>query len=233
VRHPLRWLIVALVVVVVGVGAAVAWYVFGDDAPPKPTLSARDSESTVSGGAAASPDGTWRVSPGEKFYVGYRIKELFGGATIKRDAVGRTGDTTGTMTIANGQVRTTRVEADVSTLESDRAARDSYIHDHALETDRFPQATFALSSPIALPASAKRGSDVHVSATGTLTMHGVTKPVTLQLDARWDGNAIEVAGTAPIKLADYGIERPETPVVSVDDNGSLEVHLRFTRAAAA
>jgi hypothetical protein len=53
----------------------------------------------------------------------------------------------------------------------------------------------------------------------------------LTLDANWDGKTIEVAGTAPITLADFSIERPETPIVSVDDHGSLEVHLFFARAA--
>jgi polyisoprenoid-binding protein YceI len=225
-RHPLRWFLVALAVVVIGGGALLAWYVFGDDAPAKPTLS----QSTVKQGAAAgSPDGTWRVAPGGDVYVGYRIKELFGGSTIKRDAVGRTPTVSGTMTISGDDVTTARVRADVSALESDRAARDSYIHDNALESDKFPRATFVLSQPIALPSVAA-GKDVKVPAQGRLTLHGVTKPVTVQLQARYDGTRIEVAGTAPVVLADYGIDAPDTPVVSVDDNGSFELHLLFERA---
>jgi polyisoprenoid-binding protein YceI len=226
VRHPLRWFLVALAVVVIAGGALLAWYVFGDDAPPKPTLSA----TTVKGGAAAgSPDGTWRVATGDDVYVGYRIKELFGGSTIKRDAVGRTKAVSGTMTIAGDDVTKATVRADVSGLESDRAARDSYIHDHALETGKIPRATFVLSQPISLPSVAA-GKDIKVPAQGQLTLHGVTKPVTVQLQARYDGTRIEVAGTAPVVLADYGIEAPDTPVVSVDDNGSFELHLLFQRA---
>jgi polyisoprenoid-binding protein YceI len=134
------------------------------------------------------------------------------------------------LTIGSGEVRTARVTANVATLASDRAARDSYIHGHALESDRFPQATFSLSQPIRLPAALRPGTKVHASATGRLTLHGATKPVTLTLDARWNGGTIEVAGTAPIVLADYGIAAPHTPVVAVDDKGSLEVHLFFERA---
>jgi polyisoprenoid-binding protein YceI len=226
VRHPLRWVVIALIVVVLGIGGALAWYVFGDDAPPKPTLSER----TINAATSGDPNGSWRVAKADDVYVGYRIKELFGGARLKRDAVGRTPDTNGTLTIANDQVRSTRVTADVTTLESNRAARDTYLHDHALETGTFPRATFVLTKPIALPSSVDAGEDIHVTAAGRLTLHGETKAVTLTLDARWDGKTIEVAGTAPIALADYGIEAPDTPVVAVDDNGSFEVHLLFERA---
>jgi polyisoprenoid-binding protein YceI len=226
VRHPLRWLLVAIIVIVLGIGVAVGWYVFGDSAPAKPTLTER----TVAKDASSDPSGQWRLTKSNDVYVGYRIKELFGGSTIKRDAVGRTGDATGTMTIAGNEVRTASVVATLTGLESDRAARDSYVHDHALETDKFPTARFVLTQPLRLTTVAP-GAEVHEQAAGNLTMHGVTKAVTLTLDAKWDGKTIEVAGTAPITLADFSIERPDTPVVSVDDHGSLEVHLLFARAA--
>ena len=225
-RHPLRWFLVALVVVVLALGGLLAWYVFGDDAPAKPTLS----ESTVKNrGAAAAPAGTWRVATGADVYVGYRIKELFGGSTIKRDAVGRTPTVSGTVTIAGEQVTKASVRADVSDLESDRAARDSYIHGNGLESDRFPRATFVLAQPITLPSVAS-GKDVKVQANGRLTLHGVTKPVTVQLEARSDGARVEVAGTAPVVLGDFGIDAPDTPVVAVDDHGAFELHLLFERA---
>ena len=65
---------------------------------------------------------------------------------------------------------------------------------------------------------------------GTLTLHGVTKPVTVPVEARWDGDTIEVAGNAPVVLADYKIEPPDTGVVKVDDHGSFELALTFRRA---
>jgi polyisoprenoid-binding protein YceI len=225
VRHPLRWLLLAIIIVVLGIAGALAWYVFGDSAPAKPKLTER----TVVKGASTDPDGQWKVTATKDVYVGYRIKELFGGSTIKRDAVGRTGKASGAMTIADNEVRSVSVVATLTDLESDRAARDTYIHAHALETDTFSTARFVLTRPLRL-ATVAPGKKLHESAVGNLTLHGVTKSVTLTLDANWDGRTIEVAGTAPITLADYSIERPDTPIVSVDDHGSLEVHLLFARA---
>jgi polyisoprenoid-binding protein YceI len=228
-RHPVRWLLVAIAVVVLAVGGFAAWWIFGDDAPPEPELSARRNDAAAAGDGPSTPDGTWRVVAGEEVFVGYRIKELFGGATIKKDAVGRTPDTTGTVTIADGSVAAATISADLTTLDSNRAARDSYLRENALETNEFPEATFELTRPIRLPGSVEQGADIQVDATGNLTMHGATKPVTVTLDARWDGTTIEVAGTAPLVLADFGIEPPDTPVAAVDDNGSLELHLVLER----
>jgi polyisoprenoid-binding protein YceI len=225
-RHPLRWLFVAIIVVVLAIAGAVAWYVFGDSAPARPKLTER----TVAERASSNVDGQWQVAASKDVYVGYRIKELFGGARFKRDAVGRTSKVTGTMTIAGNEVRAVNVTATLTDLESDRAARDAYLHDHALETDRFATAKFVLTKPVTLTTT-KPGTKVREAAVGNLTLHGVTKPVTMTIDASWDGKTIEVAGTAPITLADFSIERPDTPVVAVDDHGSLEVHLLFGRPA--
>jgi polyisoprenoid-binding protein YceI len=225
VRHPLRWALVALAVVVLGIGGAIAWWVLADDAPPKPTLT----DATAAPGLTSDPDGEWQVVTGDDRYVGYRIKELFGGATIKKDAVGRTPAISGAMTIQGGVVREARVEADLGELESNRVARDTYLADNALETDEFPDASFVLTRPLAAENPFEAGVDTELQAVGDLTLHGVTKTVVVDLDARWDGDRIEVAGTAPIVLADYEIDRPDTPVAAVDDSGSLELHLVFER----
>ena len=101
------------------------------------------------------------------------------------------------------------------------------IGDHALETDKFPTARFTLTTPIPLPAGIKRGEAVETKATGRLLLHGVTRPVTVDLDARWDGPTIQVVGSAPITLADFHITAPNTVIADVDDHGSFEFDLVF------
>ena len=48
----------------------------------------------------------------------------------------------------------------------------------------------------------------------------------------WNGRTIDVIGTAPIVLGDYGIEAPNTPLVSVAGQGSVEIQLVLVPAAA-
>jgi polyisoprenoid-binding protein YceI len=217
-----------VVVVVLGVGAAGAWwYVFGGSAPGKPHLSVTASTDVAPG--TATPDGNWTIVPGKGVFVGYRMQEKFAADVIHKAAVGRTGSVTGTMTVASGAVTAATVTADLRTLSSDRAQRDNYIHTHALETDTYPMANFELAVPIALPSDARPGQKLRTNAEGRLTLHGVTRDLTVGLQARWNGSTTEVVGSAPIVLADYGIEPPNTSVVSVDDHGSFELQLTFRK----
>ena len=103
----------------------------------------------------------------------------------------------------------------------------TYIHDHALESDKYPTARFTLTAPITLPGGIARGKKLQVQAKGRLELHGVTRPVTVPLDARWNGPTIEVVGSAPITLADFKIDAPHTVIADVDDHGSFELDLLF------
>ena len=223
-RRAVKFLIGAVVVVILVAGGLFAWYVYGDNAPAKPKLSVQGPTAT---GGPATPNGPWVVVRKPDAYVGYRIKELFGDAILKRDAVGRTPTVSGRMMVANGRVTSVVVTADLRDLDSGRAARDTYIQDNGLESNKYPTGKFTLTAPITLPGRAERGQTVHTKATGRLSLHGVTQPLTLDLDARWSGPTIEVVGTAPITLADYKIDAPDTVIAKVDDHGSIEIKLVF------
>jgi polyisoprenoid-binding protein YceI len=224
VRRALKLLIVALVVVVLAIAAFVGWYIFGSDTPGKPKLGA----TTNTAGGPKTPVGRWHVVPADDVFVGYRIKEQFGDAILERDAVGQAHGVTGSLTIGTKAVTAVVVTADMKGLGSDRSARDAYVRDSTLETDKFPNARFTLTRPLTLPAAVTKGTSFKgLKAIGRLLVHGVTRPVTFTLDARWNGPTIEVVGSAPIVLRDYGITPPDTVIASVEDHGSVELDLTF------
>ena len=66
---------------------------------------------------------------------------------------------------------------------------------------------------------------------GRLTLHGVTKPVTAPIEARWDGTTIQVVVKAlDLRLGDYSITPPTGgPIAEVDDHGDLELRVFFTQ----
>ena len=68
-------------------------------------------------------------------------------------------------------------------------------------------------------------------ATGKLTLHGVTKDISVDLKARLNGSNLEVNGTIPITFADYGISNPSGGPASVGDNGEIELLLVFQKTA--
>ena len=245
-----RWWIIALaaLVAVVIAGGAVWYFVFRDDAPAEVTLEratrSLDGEGSgttaTSGGTgtrAAGLDGTWNVdgtigsfTDFSSSFAGFRVEEQLVGIGAKT-AVGRTPNVTGTMTITGTTVPNASFEVDMTTLTTDDGRRDNAIRTQAIETSRFPKATFVLTQPIALGSLPAEGQQIEVDAIGSLTLHGVTKTVTIPLQAQRKDNVIAVVGSLEVPFADYSISQPRAAaVLSVEDKGTIELQLFFTRA---
>jgi polyisoprenoid-binding protein YceI len=221
---------VAAVVVLGGLAFAGWWFWLRTDTPPPATLRDEQGEGgTIPEGV--TPDGDWAVEAGDGVFVGYRIKEVFGGDTLKREVVGRSGAVEGSMTIDGTTVESVEVTADVGALESDQGRRDNYLRGDALETDEFPEASFVLTEDIDLGTVPQPGQVLETDVSGELTLHGVTNEVVVSVEARWDGERIQLAGSAPIVLADYDITAPDIAgLATVDEQGSWEFELTCTRA---
>jgi polyisoprenoid-binding protein YceI len=192
-----------------------------------------NSSSTTGGGL----DGIWNVdasigsfSDFSGSFVGYRVEEELanvGAAT----AVGRTPDVTGSLTLAGTQITAVEMSADLTTLQSDKSQRDGQLRRQALETDQFPTAAFSLTQPIDLGSVPADGQVIQATATGDLTIHGVTKSVQIPVEARVAGNVVTVTGSIDILFADYGMNRPTSfLVLSIADHGTMEFQLQFTKA---
>jgi polyisoprenoid-binding protein YceI len=162
-------------------------------------------------------------------FVGYRVQEEL--ASIgAQEAVGRTPDVTGSLTIAGTTITTVDVTADLTTLQSDDDRRDGQLRRQGIETGIFPTSTFRLTTPIELGSLPAEGETISVTATGELTLHGETRTVEVPLQARLSGGVISVTGSIPITFADFGIERPTSMLVlSIADEGTMEFQLHFTR----
>lgn len=220
----------AVLFVIVGGGAAFWYFVLREDTPPPASLSSTGTTVLgAEGTVPATPEGTWTAIAGDKdSFVGYRIEELFAGDTVKKTAVGRTTSYKGTLVIEGNTVVSAEVVADLTQLKSDQTMRDRTIKGRGLQTDQFPEATFKLTEPITLP-TVSLNEKITVTAKGELTLHGVTKPIEVPIEARWAGAVIEVAGRAPIVLADFGIEPIRIATVTVDDQGEMDFALKFSK----
>jgi polyisoprenoid-binding protein YceI len=254
-RMPL--LAIAALAVLVAAAAGL-WYLFFRPAGPAPvslgTLppiaasTGPSASADVATGASQAPssdpgrgstglDGTWSVDQGvgsfDDFsgtFVGYRVREELAsvGAT---EAVGRTPDVTGSMTIDGTTITAVDLTADLTTLQSDERNRDRQLARQGLETGQFPTATFALTQPIELGSIPANGETIDATATGDLTLHGETKRVDVPVQARLQDGVITVAGSLPVLFSDYGMTPPSAMIVlSVEDNGVMEFQVHFTQA---
>ena len=126
------------------------------------------------------------------------------------------------------QITAVEITADLTALKSDDNRRDGQLQRQALETAQFPQATFKLTSPIQLSAAPADGQTITASATGELTLHGVTKTVQVPIEARLSGDVVTVVGSLEIKFADYSVDQPTSfAVLSIEDHGTMEFQLHF------
>jgi polyisoprenoid-binding protein YceI len=237
------WYIGGVCVLVLALAGFGIWYfVFRDDSPPAVNIEratqSLDTKGSGGGQSTSSLDGTWKVDSSigsfadfTSSFVGYRVQEELAGIGAKT-AVGRTPDVSGSITIDGTKIPKAGFTADLSTLQSDESQRDGAIRHQAIETDRFPSATFELTEPIELDKIPAEGTKTSVDATGTLTLHGVTKDLTIPLQAVRTGDTITVTGQLDLPFTDYGIQKPNSfKVLSIDDHGILEVQLFFTKSA--
>jgi polyisoprenoid-binding protein YceI len=243
-RSPLVVGLAVLVVLAGLAGAAGLATLFLRGAPPaavslgpdssQPAASVGALPSSASSTLAAGLDGTWSIdtsigsfSDFSSSWVGYRVNETLAGNRANT-AVGRTPDVTGTLALSGTQITSVEVTANLQTLKSDDDRRDGQLERQAIQTGQFPQATFKLTSPIELGSAPADGQTVTATATGELTLHGVTRTVDVPIEAQLSGDVVTVAGSIEIQFADYNIDQPTSFVVlSIEDHGIMELQLHF------
>jgi polyisoprenoid-binding protein YceI len=234
------------IVIVIGGGLGVAviaflliyFLLFPTSSPKRFALKAAvtSTTSTSTSTSGAVPDtgtGTYQISSGSQ--AGYRVREKLAFLPAESDAVGRTSQITGSATLTKAAsgvtIKAASFSVAVNTLKSDKSMRDEKIHQIGLESDRYPTATFALSSPITLPASALKGNVVHVSATGVFNINGVSKRETFPLEMTVSGATLAAAGSLTFPWSEFGMTAPSLGgFVNVTGKATMEFDLRLTRA---
>ena len=188
--------------------------------------------------STAELDGTWAVDAetGEftledatGSYAGFRVDEEL--ASIGAfTAVGRTGDVSGTLEIADESVTSVEIEVDLTTLRTDDSRRDGAVQ-RALGTSQHPTATFSLTGELDIGGAVESGEPVSLAAPGDLTVKGITRPVNINIEARLVGSVIAVVGSVEITFDDFDVSVPQVPIVlSAEDHGIMEFLLLFRRS---
>ncbi len=105
------------------------------------------------------------------------------------------------------EAATVEVEIDTSSIDTNHAERDRHLRDDdILDVERYPTASFV--STAYRPIDESRGV-----MTGLLTLHGVTRPIDIQVERvgsgtdPWGGYRMGFEGSAQITLADFGITK--------------------------
>ncbi len=220
------------------VGFLLVYFVVFPTSSPKPFKLATSTVSSTSGPSSASVStvsagGRWSVTTGSE--AGYRVREKLGFLPAQSDAVGRTSSITGAaaLTESKGTITITTASFDVAvnTLKSDRSMRDEKIHEIGLESNRYPTATFVLSTPVTLTKSAVTGRVTRISVAGVFNIHGTSKRETLPVEFSLMGSTLEAAGSLTFPWSEFGMTAPSVGgFVNVTEKATMEFDLRLQRA---
>lgn len=199
----------------------------GPESSDPPAASGSTPDAVEQAAPEASIDGSiWTVT--EASELGYRVKEVLFG--VSTEGVGRTNQITGSLTIDGRAVTQADFVVDVASISSDESKRDGQFRGRIMSTDEFPEARFTLTEPIELGLEPAEGAQIATTATGELTLRGVTNPVTFELTAQLANGKIGVLGNIPVVFADYSIANPSIGGITTEDNGLLEFVLVFEPA---
>ena len=224
-KHWIAWAVGVVVVAVAGIlgGPYLYIHVFSNEAAP---LTISDTSGTSN--TAVPVDGNWTVGTGSQ--AGYRVHENLAGQSTT--AVGRTSKVTGSATISGSQLSTATFTVDMASVASDKSQRDSRFRGSSvMDTKQYPNGTFTLTQPVQLGSIPAPGTKITEHATGNLTLHGVTKPVTFEVTAVRSGNTIQVQGSIPVTFSDFNVTAPDLAgFVTVDSSGQVEFLLNLTRS---
>ncbi|MGW0843737.1 YceI family protein [Streptomyces sp. NPDC002787] len=231
-----RWLVVGVAAAaLVGVGGPYVYINYIQDDPPAalsldspPTTPEGTSGSGSGSGEQAREgvEGAWRVGSGSQ--AGYRVDEVLFGQNVM--AVGRTEKVTGELEIKGTRAVSGSFTVDLASVQSDSDQRDSQFRGRIMNTERYPDAVFELTEPVDFGSVPDVNEQVTGEATGDLTIHGQTNPVTFDLTAQRTADGFRVNGSIPVTFADYGIDAPDFGGITVEDEGTVEFLLAFTPA---
>jgi polyisoprenoid-binding protein YceI len=136
-------------------------------------------------------------------FIQFRIKHL-GYSWL----LGRFNDFDGTFSYDENNPAESKVEVTIRTasIDSNHAERDKHLRgEDFLDVDKYPQAKF-------VSTAFQENADKTAVLTGKLTLHGVTRPVSIDVKPvghgpdPWGGKRRGFEGTTTLKLADYNID---------------------------
>jgi polyisoprenoid-binding protein YceI len=141
------------------------------------------------------------------------------------DFRGSTGRVTGEVVFDS--MTPARAEAFVAVqaqgLQSDNAIRDQHLREKLIEVGRFPAIT--LKAREFRPANGANGARGEGILAGTLTLHGIERPVSIPLRYTVDNGLLQATARFSINLTDFALVPPRLLGLAVRNEVIVEAQL--------
>ena len=215
-----RWILAGVVAIIVIIAGAVAAFI--KLSPSFAPLALPSGRVTAAAGPLSA---TWQVTRGS--LAGFRVEERALG--LSNYVGGQTQAVTGVIVISGNKVTSARFDINLAAVKVNGKTQPQFGTSLGVHHD--PVARFALAEPVTLSPAFADGGTIRATATGELTMNGISRPATVMLTARRDGPELQAAGYIPVEFARWSIRQPAGFgfIGSLAGNGEAEFLLILRR----
>lgn len=131
----------------------------------------------------------------------------------------------GALDLATGNVAVSML---MKGFHFEKSLMEEHFNENYIESDKYPKATFTGKiSPAEMVKIKGLNGTLELPATGDLTLHGVTKPVTATVKFVGDGKKLLVETTFIIKIEEYKIKVPSMLISNIAEEVAVDAHFSF------
>ena len=180
--------------------------------------------------SAAPQTSTWNLDPVHSV-AEFKVKHM-----MISNVKGQFTGLSGVLTLDEGDLTRSRIEAtiDAASINTREAQRDGHLKStDFFDVEKFPTLSFKTTG-------VKRNGDNELTATGDLTIHGVTRPVVFNVEGPtppakdpWGNTRIGLAATTKINRKDFGLHwnsTLETGGILVGEDVTITLDVQFVKA---
>jgi polyisoprenoid-binding protein YceI len=202
----------------------------GTSIAPATTVAATPA-ATTSGSAVATTDAAYTIAA-DQSEAKVTVNEKLAFLPSNSDAVLTTKSMQGQIVLGPDGKPTdaSKIQVDLRTLKSDQTMRDNYIRTTTLQSDQFPLAEFVITGVDGWSGPVQNGQQSTFTLLGTMTMHGVTKPITFDTTATMQGGTLTGTAKTAFTFEDFGMTPSnKANIVTVNDLIKLQMTIAATK----
>ena len=108
-----------------------------------------------------------------------------------------------------------------------KSLMEEHFNENYVESDKYPKATFKGRITNVGEIDFSRDGKYVLEITGDLTLHGVTRPLTISAEAQVSQGAIQAKAVFPLKVKDFDIKVPRLVINNIAEEVEVTVTFNY------
>ncbi len=117
------------------------------------------------------------------------------------------------------------IQVDLASLDTGMSLRNAHMRANHLETDKFPHVKFTGGKVQKASGTSLAAGALTFELEGEFDLHGVTRTISVPVEAQMDGGALRIKAKFPVSLSDHEIPRPQFLFLKLGETQKIRVEL--------